>query len=174
MVEMISLIGLFYAPLPIILYIIARWRDNRAEQPDPQLGYKFGLHLFKFVSVQTLIVATVAVTAATFFGMTYARFEWEIYQAAIGFSIPAVVVFLYSNKMLDETNDKTNPAVARLFSGLLWVLLSVAILIAFTFMSVMITMGELNKYMWQFPIATLLIGVPVFHYYGKGVKQFSS
>ena len=41
---------------PLILYVVARWRDNKAPVADPQLGLKFALHFFRVQSYQILLM----------------------------------------------------------------------------------------------------------------------
>ena len=43
---------------PLVLYIIARWRDHRAPVADPQLGLKFAMHLFATTALNVLLLGT--------------------------------------------------------------------------------------------------------------------
>jgi hypothetical protein len=102
---------------PLILYVVARWRDNKAPVADPQLGLKFALHFFRVQSFQLLLWGT----AMLLYSMLSKEMKGEmrefIYRPAFGFLVPAGIVFGVSTAMLGRTNNYNFPIVGRIFSG---------------------------------------------------------
>jgi hypothetical protein len=102
---------------PLILYVIARWRDHRAPVPDSQLGLKFALHFFRVQSYQILLMGT----AMLLYSMLSKELKGElrelVWRPALGLLVPAGIVFGVATAMLGKTNNYNSPNVGRLFNG---------------------------------------------------------
>lgn len=101
---------------PLLLYVVARWRDNRSPIPDPQLGLKFALHFFRVQAFQLLLIGT-AMLLFSMLGKNLGEGRELIYRPAFGFLVPAGVVFGVTSVMLGKTNNYSHPIVARVFNG---------------------------------------------------------
>jgi hypothetical protein len=99
-----------------ILYLVARWRDNRAPQPDPQLGLKFALHFFRSNAYLMLLTGT-TVLLFSMLGKDLGELREYIYRPAFGLIVPAAIVFGTMSVLLGKTNNYAYPAVGRLFAG---------------------------------------------------------
>jgi hypothetical protein len=112
MVMLMSMM-LFYG---LVVYVIARWRDNRAPVPDPQLGLKFALHFFRAYSYQILLMGTM-ILFFSMLGKDLGEAREFIYRPAFGLIVPAGVVFGVMSVLLGKTNNYSHPNVGRLFNG---------------------------------------------------------
>jgi hypothetical protein len=110
---MMAVISLMF---PLLLYVVARWRDGKSPVPDPQLGLKFALHFFRIQSYQLLLLGTAMLLYAMLTKMPSQAREF-IYRPAFGFLVPCAVVFGVTTAMLAKTNNDGFPAVGRLFNG---------------------------------------------------------
>lgn len=111
MVMMLSLTA------PVILYLVARWRQNKEPVQDPQLGIKFALCFFRQVGYQLMLMAGFMIL----WGLT-TKFVWkghrdDIMRPAFGILVPALIVWGVHNLALQRTNRITFPGVERLFAG---------------------------------------------------------
>lgn len=102
---------------PLLLYVIARWRDHRAPVADPQLGLKFALHFFRVQSYQLLLFGTAMLVYSMLSKEMKGEMREFIYRPAFGFLVPAGIVFGVATAMLGRTNNYAYPAVGRLFNG---------------------------------------------------------
>lgn len=102
---------------PLLLYVIARWRDHRAPVADPQLGLKFALHFFRVQSYQLLLFGTAMLVYSMLSKELKGEMREFIYRPAFGFLVPAGIVFGVATAMLGRTNNYAYPAVGRLFNG---------------------------------------------------------
>lgn len=109
---------------PMILYIIARWRAHREPVVDQQLGVKFALHYFSLSAFQLLLAGI----ALLFYTMIMKlpdgleeRYVSEIkspmYRMAMGFIVPAGLVYGAHAFLLRKTDDAEVTGVRRLFAG---------------------------------------------------------
>lgn len=101
---------------PLLLYVIARWRDNRSPYPDPQLGLKFTLHFFRVQAFQLLLIGT-AMLLFSMLGKNLGEGREFIYRPAFGFLVPAGIIFGVTSVMLGKTNNYGYPIVARVWNG---------------------------------------------------------
>lgn len=101
---------------PVVLYLVARWKQNREPAVDPQLGIKFALCFFRQLGYQTMLVAGFMVL----YGMTGKMFSGNrdlILRPAFGLLIPGGIVWGVHNLGLQRTNRIQFPGVERLFAG---------------------------------------------------------
>jgi hypothetical protein len=109
-VMMISLMA------PAILYVIARWRQNREPVQDPQLGIKFALSFFRQLGYQTMLLGGFMVL----YGITSKTMSGHrdiIMRPAFGILVPGLIVWGVHNLALQRTNRIQFPGVERLFAG---------------------------------------------------------
>lgn len=109
------ILGMF---VPFILYIIARWRDNRAPAPDPQLGLKFALAFFRVEAFQVMLIGLTMLMYSMLM-KTHGSSEIRemVYRPAFGLIVPGAIVFGVASAMLPRTNQATHPMVSRIFAG---------------------------------------------------------
>ncbi len=101
---------------PVVLYLVARWRQNREPVVDGQLGIKFALCFFRQLGYQTLLMAGFMVLYGMF-GKSFSGHRDLIMRPAFGLLIPALIVWGAHNLALQRTNRIQFPGVERLFAG---------------------------------------------------------
>lgn len=102
-----------------LLYVIARWRNNRAAVPDPQLGLKFALHLFRFHGYQLLLLGGMMLLFTVLLKKEeYGPTRGDIVRPAFAFLVAGGIVFGVHQLLLTKTNQAQHPLVGRLFAGL--------------------------------------------------------
>lgn len=178
--EVASVVAIFYASLLLILYLVARWRDSRETTPDPELGYKFGLNLFLIVSYNILIIVA-SVLLYSFIDWMFSGFNrsfmYTAFRATGGLIVPGLVLLFGVRALLKKTNQESYPGVGRLFSGLIWLSVSITAVGAFVFLCQMLFQlpygGRIDTHMWAMVVTGLLVYVPLSIYFGKQVKQRS-
>jgi len=99
---------------PLVLYPVARWRQNREPYGDPQLGMKVALHYFKLLAFQLLLIGGTMLLYAI---ISKGTEKGDLYRAAFGFLVPAGIVFGVHMVMIQKTNDAVMSGVRRLFLG---------------------------------------------------------
>jgi hypothetical protein len=102
---------------PLILYVVARWRDHRAPVADHQLGLKFALHFFRVQSYQLLLFGTAMLLYSMLSKELKGDMREFVYRPAFGFLVPAGGVCGVGTAMLGRTNNDSHPSVGRLFTG---------------------------------------------------------
>lgn len=113
MVATIAFVLAFLVLAPLVLYVIARWRDAGA---DPQLGLKFALHYFAMAAFQVLL-AGLSLLIFNLISPGTADKGTSGYRIAMGLIIPAGLVLAAHVGLLKRTNDDAYPNVRRLFWG---------------------------------------------------------
>ena len=99
---------------PMILYVLARWRANRAGTPDPQLGLKFALHWF---ATSAFHLALASGAGLVFALISPGSSKGELYRAVFAMLVPAGIILGVHLMLLKRTNDDEVPGVRRLFLG---------------------------------------------------------
>jgi len=101
---------------PMVLYIIARWRDHRAPVADPQLGLKFAMHMFATTALNIVLFGTAFLIYTLISpGSSSAKGDW--YRIAFALLVPAGIILGVHLGMIRRTNDFEVPGVRRLFLG---------------------------------------------------------
>jgi hypothetical protein len=163
--EMLGMMGpmvsilMFYMVLstvivPLVLYIIARWREHREQVPDQQMGLKFALGYFKWQGFQIALLGAAALLWSVVSSLPSEAHEY-IYRPAFGLILPGLLVFGVSSWALLRTNQIERPQVGRLLAGYTMVLIGV---FAFTFLVIGFvllfwkgsTNKELGRFVWSF------------------------
>lgn len=114
----LGLVTGFVVPLivvPMVLYVLARWRAARDATPDSQIGIKFALHYFASIGLQLALLGA-AMLLYTIISPGSGG-KGEGYRAAFAMLIPAGLVLGAHLAVLPRTNDFEYPNVRRLFAG---------------------------------------------------------
>ncbi len=114
----LALVTGFVVPLivvPMVLYVVARWRANRDATPDSQIGIKFALHYFASIGLQLALLG-VALLLFTIISPGSSG-KGEGYRAAFALLVPAALVLGAHLAVLPRTNELEYPGVRRLFAG---------------------------------------------------------
>lgn len=101
----------------ILIYVILRWRNNRAPVPDPQLGLKFALHLFRFHGYQLLLVGGTMLLFTVLMKSERGSARGDIFRPAAAFLVAGGIVFGVKTLMLTKTNQERFTLVGRVFAG---------------------------------------------------------
>jgi hypothetical protein len=103
--------------VPIVLYVIARWRAHRnPEVVDGHLGLKVALHYFAISAFQ-LGLAGLALLVWGMISSAPSEAKSIVYRIAFGMIVPAALVQAAHLSLLRRTNDAVAPGVRRLFGG---------------------------------------------------------
>lgn len=102
----------------VVIYIVARWRNNRAPVPDPQLGIKFALHLFRFHGYQLLLLGGTMVLFTVLMKTERGGGRGDIFRPAAAFLVAGGIVFGIHTLALTKTNQAQYGMMGRLFGGL--------------------------------------------------------
>lgn len=133
-----------------VLYVVARWRNNRASVPDPQLGLKFALHLFRFHGFQLLLLGLFAVVYAI---LTKGNSRGDIIRPGLALLVVGGLVFGTHTLFLTKTNQDSFTIVGRLFGGLNLVVTGVvgfiALVIAFQMLFQKGSHGDEARLVWS-------------------------
>ena len=102
--------------LPVVLYIIGRWRTYREGTNDTQLGLKVALSFFKVISYQ--------LSLAGLFLLVYALMsdapddtQERILRTAGGLLVPGMLIYGVHFYAYNQTNHREIPTIDRLFAG---------------------------------------------------------
>jgi len=104
------------ALLPVVLYVIARWRAHRDPEADPQLGLKFALSFFKWQGYQVALMAGVMLLYSLI-SKSSGEVRSDITRSAFGFLLPGLIVLGAATVALTRTNQRERPGVGRLLTG---------------------------------------------------------
>src|SRR5262245_12477694 len=102
--------------VPLVLYLIARWRDGKSPAPDPQLGLKLALSFFAFIGFHavlaggTLLIYTIINSAGS-------NAKSDGYRFAFGLLLPGALVFAGHTFLLTKTNQVFYTGIRRLMLG---------------------------------------------------------
>jgi len=99
---------------PLVLYALARWRQNRSGTPDPQLGLKFALHWF---ATSAFHLALAGAAGLIFAVISPGSGKGELYRVVFALLVPAGIILGIHLMLLKRTNDDEMPGVRRLFLG---------------------------------------------------------
>lgn len=100
---------------PLLIYPVARWKANREQVSDPQLGLKVALSYFALLAFQLALLAA-AIILFTLFSKGGSG-KGGAYRAGFGLLIPAAGVLFAHLALLKRTNQDRFGGVRRLFLG---------------------------------------------------------
>jgi hypothetical protein len=102
--------------LPLVLYVLARWRAQRDPVVDPQLGIKLVLGYFAVVAFQLVLAG-----AAMFFYAVLSNMPGDekssLFRGALGLVAPGSIVLATHLALLRRTNQDQFPNVKRVLLG---------------------------------------------------------
>lgn len=134
--------------VPVVLYLVARFRAARSGESDNHLGLKVALHYFAISAFQlglaglTLLVWALITSAPSETKSVFNRL-------ALGMIFPAVLVMFAHLSLLRRTNDATSTGVRRLFAGYNLIVTGllgfVALIIAFQALLAKGSSGEMGR-----------------------------
>ena len=138
---------------PLVLYIVARWRDNREPVPDPHLGIKFALGFFKWQGY----VCALGGTGMLLYSITTkmpSEAREIVYRPAFGLLLPGLLVFGVASWALTRTNNLERPQVSRLLAGFNLMLVGgvgfALLLVAFQTLFAKGESGDAGRAIWSF------------------------
>jgi hypothetical protein len=157
---MMSAMNIFISPivtvavaLPVIIYIVARWRTYRDHGGgDPHLGAKVALSVFKIASFQLLLAAGFLMLYGLLTSME-GEGRTNLFRVAGGLFLPGLIVFAAHSIALNATNWRSMPAVVRMFNGVNLVQTGIAgfaaLVLACMLMLQKDVPGEMNRLAWS-------------------------
>jgi hypothetical protein len=102
--------------VPLIIYLIARWRDAKQPTPDPQLGLKIALSFFAFLGFQALLAGgTLLIYTIINSGGSNAKSDG--YRFAFGLLVPGGLVYAGHTFLMTKTNQVFFTGIRRLMLG---------------------------------------------------------
>lgn len=116
MMAIVSLLVTVTIFVPIVMYVIARWRAHRDPDVDRHLGIKVALHYF---AISALHLGLAGLTLLVWGMISSAPSEAKsvVYRIAFGMIVPAALVQAAHLSLLRKTNDAQVTNVRRLFAG---------------------------------------------------------
>jgi len=157
---MMSAMNIFIAPiitvavaLPVVIYIVARWRTYRDYGGgDPHLGAKVALCVFRIAAFQLLLAGAFLFSYGLMTTMD-GEARINILRLAGGLFIPGLVVFAAHTVALHSTNFESMPAVVRMFNGVNMVQTGITGFVALTLACVLMLQkdvpSEMNRVTWS-------------------------
>ena len=105
---------LVFVFLPVLIYLVARWRQHKAGVADSHLGLKCGLGLFRVLAVQMALAGT----WMFLFSLIAEGDNETMTRTAFGLLLPAGIVFGVQAAVLARTNHAFMPMPVRMFRGM--------------------------------------------------------
>jgi hypothetical protein len=135
----------------IVLYILLRVRAGR-DGADPQLGWKFVLGYFRALAFHLLLLGGVALTFGII--MKSGGMDKEmIYRPALGFMLPAAILFGLHTWALTRTNYAEHPMVGRVLAGFSLIISgiagSLALFVVFQLLFEKGASGNQGRFFWS-------------------------
>jgi hypothetical protein len=149
--------GAFLAPiitvttlLPIIIYIVARWRTYRdGLPPDAQLGFKTALNFFLVFGYQLMLLGAFMIV----WGMFSKGDSGSQMRQAAALILSGGAIFGAHFVALQRTNDAAMPMVGRMFAGLNLIqtgaMGSIGMVLAFSALFSKGSSGDFGKMAWS-------------------------
>lgn len=102
--------------LPVIIYVVARWRAKDDSAPDPHLGMKVAISMFKLSSFHLVLAAAFIMLLTLLVDMPEFVSE-QMMRLGAGLALPGTIIFVIHEYALKQTNSEQRPSVARMFAG---------------------------------------------------------
>lgn len=157
---MMSAMNIFVSPivtvaaaLPVVIYVVARWRTYRDHGGgDPHLGAKVALSVFRIAAFQLLLAGGFLVLYGLLTEMK-GEARTSIFRLAGGLFLPGLVVYAAHTVALNLTNWRAMPAVVRMFSGVNLVQTGITGFVSLVLVSVLMLQkdvpSEMNRVAWS-------------------------
>jgi hypothetical protein len=164
---MMSAMNIFVSPIitvavamPVIIYIVARWRTYRDYGGgDPHLGIKVAICVFRIAAFQLLLAGGFLFLYGLMTTMD-GEARMNILRLAGGLFIPGLVVFAAHTVALHATNVASMPAVARMFNGVNMVQTGVGGFVSLVLVSVLMLQKDVPSEMNRMAWSLLLVYLP--------------
>lgn len=164
---MMSAMNIFVSPivtvavaLPVVIYIVARWRTYRDHGGgDPHLGAKVAICVFRIAAFQLLLAGGFMMLYGLMTTMD-GEARTSIFRLAGGLFIPGLLVFAAHTVALHATNFQSMPAVVRMFNGVNMVQTGITGFIALTLACVLMLQKDVPSEMNRMAWSLVLIYVP--------------
>jgi hypothetical protein len=157
---MMSAMNIFISPvvtvavaLPVVIYILARWRTYRDYGGgDPHLGAKVALSVFRIASFQLLLAGGFLFLYGLLTTMN-GEARTSIFRVAGGLFLPGLLVFAAHTIALNATNWRSMPAAVRMFNGVNLVQTGMvgfaSLVLAFVLLLQKDVPSEMNRMAWS-------------------------
>ena len=99
--------------VPILIYVIARSRDRQSHTPDPQLGFKVAVHMFRVLAFQLALVGVFLFL----FGIFEKGDGEAMIRLGLGVLLPAALLYGGHRMVATRSNDNLYPNVRHMFDG---------------------------------------------------------
>ena len=164
---MMSAMNIFISPivtvavaLPVVIYIVARWRTYRDYGGgDPHLGAKVAICVFRIASFQLLLAGGFLLVYGLMTTMD-GEARTNILRLAGGLFIPGLVVFAAHTVALHSTNFESMPAVVRMFNGVNMVQTGITGFVSLVLVSVLMLQKDVPSEMNRMAWSLLLVYLP--------------
>jgi len=164
---MMSAMNIFVSPivtvavaLPVVIYIVARWRTYRDYGGgDPHLGAKVALCVFRIAAFQLLLAGGFLVLYGLMTTMD-GEARTNILRLAGGLFIPGLLVFAAHTVALHATNAESMPAVVRMFNGINMVQTGLMGFVALTLACILMLQKDVPSEMNRMAWSLVLVYVP--------------
>ena len=164
---MMSAMNIFISPivtvavaLPVVIYIVARWRTYRDHGGgDPHLGIKVAICVFRIAAFQLLLAGGFLMLYGLMTTMD-GEARINILRLAGGLFLPGLVVFAAHTVALHATNAESMPAVVRMFNGINLVQTGLTGFVSLVLVSVLMLQKDVPSEMNRLAWSLLLIYVP--------------
>ena len=84
---------LVFLGVPVLLYLVARWRQQKAGVPDTHLGIKSALGLFRLISLQLLLAGGWLFVYSIMAGDMPEQVTEVMTRTAFGLMLPGGLIF---------------------------------------------------------------------------------
>ncbi|HEY8141983.1 MAG TPA: hypothetical protein VIG06_04905 [Kofleriaceae bacterium] len=164
---MMSAMNIFISPivtvaaaLPVIIYIVARWRTYRDYGGgDPHLGAKVAICVFRIAAFQLLLAGGFMISYGLMTTMD-GEARTSIFRMAGGLFIPGLLVFATHTIALHATNFESMPAVVRMFNGINMVQTGIMGFVALTLACILMLQKDVPSEMNRMAWSLVLVYVP--------------
>ena len=164
---MMSAMNIFISPIitvavamPVIIYIVARWRTYRDYGGgDPHLGAKVAICVFRIAAFQLLLAGGFLFSYGLLTTMD-GEARINILRLAGGLFIPGLVVFGAHTVALHATNFESMPAVVRMFNGINMVQTGITGFIGLTLACILMLQKDVPSEMNRMAWSLVLVYVP--------------
>lgn len=164
---MMSAMNIFISPivtvaaaLPVVIYIVARWRTYRDYGGgDPHLGAKVALCVFRIAAFQLLLAGGFMISYGLLTTMD-GEARTSIFRLAGGLFIPGLIVFAVHTIALHSTNFQSMPAVVRMFNGINMVQTGIMGFVALTLACILMLQKDVPSEMNRMAWSLVLVYVP--------------
>ncbi|HEU5056262.1 MAG TPA: hypothetical protein VFU21_07045 [Kofleriaceae bacterium] len=164
---MMSAMNIFVSPIitvavamPVIIYIVARWRTYRDHGGgDPHLGIKVAICVFRIAAFQLLLAGGFLFLYGLMTTMD-GEARMNILRLAGGLFIPGLLVFGAHTVALHATNFASMPAVVRMFNGVNMVQTGVGGFVSLVLVSVLMLQKDVPSEMNRMAWSLLLVYLP--------------